>query len=265
VATYLWDKENNMLFDYDTKDYNKHSLSIKSTGYLMKKNNKIFYSSTREELDLNEYVATIRKNGDEFYINTEEENQNPKFEKNLDDNLWIVVRNTKFKDDLGYRLREGDKIKLGKIIFKVSELSYEFKNDSVNYMPRDRSTFYVPMKKNINDESNILNNKNKNCINNEDVSQTGKSAKPKFSSMCRICLMDENEDENPLISPCKCIGSVRFVHLICMRKWLNAKTIVKNIKNMTVYSFKNFECELCKTRIPGIFYLYPLISREAKI
>jgi len=29
---------------------------------------------------------------------------------------------------------------------------------------------------------------------------------------CRICLGDDNEEENPLISPCSCIGSLQFIH-----------------------------------------------------
>ena len=38
---------------------------------------------------------------------------------------------------------------------------------------------------------------------------------------CRICLKAENSTENPLLSVCVCKGSVRFVHFICLRKWLN--------------------------------------------
>ena len=33
--------------------------------------------------------------------------------------------------------------------------------------------------------------------------------------VCRICLSEE-EPGNPIISPCKCIGSVRFIHLKCI-------------------------------------------------
>ena len=33
--------------------------------------------------------------------------------------------------------------------------------------------------------------------------------------VCRICL-SEDEPGNPIISPCKCIGSVRYIHLKCI-------------------------------------------------
>ena len=30
--------------------------------------------------------------------------------------------------------------------------------------------------------------------------------------VCRICLGDDNEVDNPLFSPCKCSGSMRYIH-----------------------------------------------------
>lgn len=36
---------------------------------------------------------------------------------------------------------------------------------------------------------------------------------------CRICL-EEGSEANPLIVPCKCTGSIRFVHTACIREWI---------------------------------------------
>ena len=36
---------------------------------------------------------------------------------------------------------------------------------------------------------------------------------------CRFCLIDEETILNPLISPCKCTGSGKYVHKICLSKW----------------------------------------------
>ena len=33
---------------------------------------------------------------------------------------------------------------------------------------------------------------------------------------CRICLSKLATVENPFISPCKCIGSIRYIHLKCL-------------------------------------------------
>ena len=40
---------------------------------------------------------------------------------------------------------------------------------------------------------------------------------------CRICLEEHEEEKNPLITPCKCIGSVRFIHMDCLKEWLDSK------------------------------------------
>ena len=34
---------------------------------------------------------------------------------------------------------------------------------------------------------------------------------------CRIC--GDNGDEEPLIEPCACQGTMRFVHASCLNKW----------------------------------------------
>jgi hypothetical protein len=30
--------------------------------------------------------------------------------------------------------------------------------------------------------------------------------------VCRICLCDDNEEDNPLFAPCKCSGSMKLIH-----------------------------------------------------
>ena len=53
-------------------------------------------------------------------------------------------------------------------------------------------------------------------------------------AMCRFCLNSRNTTSNPLITPCECNGSLRYVHLRCLNKWMlfNPNRVVTN-------------CELC--------------------
>jgi hypothetical protein len=37
-------------------------------------------------------------------------------------------------------------------------------------------------------------------------------------NICRFCF-EKAESENPLIDPCNCIGSTKYVHVVCLRKW----------------------------------------------
>jgi len=55
--------------------------------------------------------------------------------------------------------------------------------------------------------------------------------------ICRICQLPSMEPNNPLLSPCRCLGSIRYVHSPCLKKWLE------------VSSKKNSDppgCELCQ-------------------
>ena len=100
---------------------------------------------------------------------------------------------------------------------------------------------------NIN--SNSINNKLKYIyIKLKNVNE--KNLKP---LKCRICFSEGNfEGKNPLISPCNCTGSVKYIHLTCLRKWLTSKLNKKSSAsgNIYCYSFKSLECEICKTIIP---------------
>lgn len=44
---------------------------------------------------------------------------------------------------------------------------------------------------------------------------------------CRFCFGEEDTEFNPLISPCKCLGSVHLIHFMCLKTWLSRKEIVK--------------------------------------
>jgi len=52
---------------------------------------------------------------------------------------------------------------------------------------------------------------------------------------CRICLEPE-ENDNPLLTPCLCTGSVKYIHEQCLKVWLVAKET----------DLEKVRCELCK-------------------
>ena len=56
--------------------------------------------------------------------------------------------------------------------------------------------------------------------------------------------------DNPLFAPCKCAGSMRFIHHGCLKTWFANKRIMKVSTIVTTYFWKNLECELCKTPYP---------------
>ena len=72
-------------------------------------------------------------------------------------------------------------------------------------------------------------------------------------SVCRICYCDDLEVDSPLINPCSCSGSMKYIHFSCLQTWLKQKIIIKSSLNdfCTNYTLKQIERELCKTVLPG--------------
>ncbi|XP_061464660.1 E3 ubiquitin-protein ligase MARCHF7 isoform X3 [Rhineura floridana] len=61
--------------------------------------------------------------------------------------------------------------------------------------------------------------------------------------LCRICQMSSTSATNLLIEPCKCTGSLRYVHQECMKKWLQSKiNSGSSLEAVTT-------CELCKEKL----------------
>eukprot|EP00923_Selenidium_pygospionis_P007990 GHVN01013545.1.p1 GENE.GHVN01013545.1~~GHVN01013545.1.p1 ORF type:complete len:723 (+),score=105.88 GHVN01013545.1:1947-4115(+) len=67
---------------------------------------------------------------------------------------------------------------------------------------------------------------------------------------CRICLCEGGEANNPMVSPCKCKGSMRHVHLQCLRTWMAGRLNIRNDGSTVGFFWRNLECELCKAPYP---------------
>jgi E3 ubiquitin-protein ligase DOA10 len=86
--------------------------------------------------------------------------------------------------------------------------------------------------------------------------------------MCRFCWEAESTDANPRIAACNCIGSMKYIHLNCLKSWLNIKLDPKVTENLISYYWKTFECEVCKVPYPYILKnkadgtIYRLINFE---
>ena len=70
------------------------------------------------------------------------------------------------------------------------------------------------------------------------------------NKICRICLGDENTKDDPLITPCKCDGTMKFIHIGCLREWLNSKRSFKENTAVKTFCWKSLDCELCKVKFP---------------
>lgn len=85
------------------------------------------------------------------------------------------------------------------------------------------------------------------------------------SVQCRICLGSDIKNlTNPIISPCKCSGSMKLVHLECLRCWIKQRVDIQERPHVTIMSWKSLNCELCKTPYPFAVYfnghIYELVT-----
>ena len=125
-------------------------------------------------------------------------------------------------------------------------------NSSQNENEEEKNNLNSKQKKKIN---NYINPKILNIKNNKEKMNFD-SKKLEKQKLCRICYMTEtNSMLNPLIKPCKCSGSMKYINLKCLLQWLKTKIQVDKseyIENnyFTLYSSEKVECELCKQIFP---------------
>lgn len=94
-----------------------------------------------------------------------------------------------------------------------------------------------------------------------EFSASGSSEFSATGPICRICF-EAGEDDNALVSPCVCAGSLRYIHLNCLRRWLNGQLQVKEFENGGgSYYIRAIKCEICKSVYSRKIYQSILISR----
>jgi len=156
--------------------------------------------------------------------------------------LGLVVRCLKKQSQpAGYELKVADQVKIGRVRFIVREVKDA--DGNVNKLQSAQKIDYIK-----NDQMEIEKDF-ANPLN------------------CRICLMDDTYSdpiENTLISPCKCRGSCQYVHMKCLKQWIDSKkSRVENSGSICLYfNYKKLSCEICKENLP---YAIKLDDQEHEI
>ena len=132
----------------------------------------------------------------------------------LSSEMWYILKYAPGVN--GYELKEDDILKLGRVLIQVKKIS------SGEYLKKDLVV-----------ESLACSDLSENEV------------------ACKICCCTESDTVNPLISPCKCIGSMKYIHLECLRKWLQSKITSRSSGSVTSYFWSDFICELCKSELPS--------------
>ena len=154
-------------------------------------------------------------------------------------------------------------------------------NNVINVTENNINTKKLLNKDKEKEKDKDKENKNENENNKELISSNESEEKnseidkkKENKKICRICYMEEmDKKNNPLIKPCKCSGSMKYIHYECLLHWLKTKVLIsKNIYNnngfFSIYSLNLIECELCKNHLPNYIKhknkIYSLIDLEKK-
>ena len=140
----------------------------------------------------------------------------------IDNKVYILANSInaeKINEDnyFGYELNEGDIIKIGRFKIKVRKIKLIKKN-----LEEEKITDEKDKSENnsiLKEETKTKNiNNNKNIINNINIIQ-----KENTDKQCRICFTN-NEEISPLISPCSCTCSSKYIHLLCLQQFCSQKS-----------------------------------------
>ncbi|XP_026191683.1 uncharacterized protein LOC34619087, partial [Cyclospora cayetanensis] len=137
--------------------------------------------------------------------------------------LWAIVRE---QNNNRHVLQENDVIKLGRYKLRVKQLvTHSSKREDEGTHPTEIPDLRL------------------------DDGEPPMSFIASNDMQCRICLLEGNQEGDPLISPCDCKGSIRFVHLECLRHWITGRLNFHEQQQKPIF-VRQLLCELCKIPYP---------------
>lgn len=221
VTAATWRRESHGLFDYETTHVARNSLRTNVSGVIVRAGDDCHFVPEASVQPLQESAATlahVEAEGEEFVVLPEAEPH------------WLIVPRV-----TGWRLAEGDVVRLGRVRFKVKEM----------YSPYTTQALVTNLSLDLRPRPSLCASKSEPEIQPE----------LKAQAPCRICLMETYTKNDPLMTPCKCAGTMRYIHLKCLQQWLGSKMTMRQSGNTVSYSWKHLECELCKEPFPLVISL----------
>jgi len=241
VRAKTWNRDSHGLFDYENNSVKSNSYQVDKSGLIIRKKNEVKYYPTNESSGFgteDKELFKVRVDNHRYFLhNRIETNLNINNENltDLQEKIWHVIiskphnnntnnninMNSGFVSKFNYCLKKNDIIKLGRIKFLVREINM--------------------IGATVDKTQEIFKNY-KECSFIENLE----------SNVCRICLMSSTEEQNPMISICKCKGSNGLIHLNCLSSWLKHKLTIREMSKKAgiTYTVKAYNCEICKEPYP---------------
>jgi hypothetical protein len=262
IEAKTWKRDSHGLFDYETNDYIHKTLKIAGTAQIFRetddlqfvdysyrkvfKKNRLLFDDSNDieimsntERDIedakelpNEMIKLISRNTILNKLDSSEGSRDPvvhllhkegqywiyhkpfysksdDFISNPENLIWYCIRD--YRDSassLGYKLKKGDILKFGRSRLRVMEICIGEGSSNLDTRIKGEET-----EKPYEFPADFF-------VTDEELSDI---------PSCRICF-NECEEDNPLISPCRCSGSLKFIHYNCLKSWLESKRTIKKIE-----------------------------------
>mmetsp|Transcript_33277 Transcript_33277/g.86279 ORF Transcript_33277/g.86279 Transcript_33277/m.86279 type:complete len:361 (-) Transcript_33277:144-1226(-) len=219
ISSTTWTRDSHDLFDYETRHVITSEVVLRETSKVLRQGTEVRGVLDTEEIPAeprSDYLVKVAERQGSFYVlppDRSSGNATPASKR-----LWLVVSDLPQRN---HHVMEGDIIKLGRFKLRVRQV-----------VPSAVDGGVVPQ----------LNLDDTELLTVEDQEQL-------HSTPCRICLLEgAGAPDDPLVSPCKCKGSIRYVHLACLRHWINGRL---NFEGSGSYFYKQLPCELCHEAYPA--------------
>ena len=285
IKTKIWKKDTDDLFDFEAEDIKKNEIKINSfypETYLISNNEEIFILNSNQDLQLKSnknydssflILSEINYSNNSFIINNPIHSFNLKEiikKKNQITRTWKISQRNKETE-----IKEGDIIKLGRVRLKFDKICIKnnlIEQNKINILKQNTNNVHNNSYYNLNLSNNNITNVNQSLneskiSNDKNIHENiNEESSSNHKYYCRICYRSDSDIENPLISPCKCSGSMQYIHYKCLKHFIDIKMQKKADENFKFYTWKNFECEICKYEYPKYLKykntIYPMVDIE---
>ena len=234
--------------DISDKNINNNIISIYYRNKNLSNESNNISINNNNNININNITG---KNKNLYFINIIKNNSASNDSKNKINNSNSFNINS-----FGYNTFNKDSLKNSSLINKSNFQSLKYndtgeENENIKKTSQKFLTIIKPpTSKNSTKElkSTASFNKKKvlDIIQKKILTNTEKSSKP----LCRICLSEEHIKDNPLIHPCNCDGTMKYIHLQCLRLLIQSKIKKTENDSCKILTFKKLECEICKMAFP---------------
>lgn len=301
MSTETWEKDSYELIDYEGINFSFSNMQIDKSGFIFRDDDDIYFNENFEENNKELLFQIVKNDTSNYQLIMNELKFNDKNLIESRNSCWFVLKKSKMEDKgFRYKINEGEILRFGLVIVKISKIiignnnqninksiNKSINNEEIDYKENNIKIHKISKKKtepNLHiltlstapdkvKNSNL--NKNKNIVYSNkstlyDICKT-KKLKIRLPRICRICYSEEDpldDLNNPFVEPCQCSGSVKYVHLNCLKEWIHTKYIINIEKNENFLFFiiKLLECDICKGIFPDYIKhknkIYQLIDFE---